>query len=182
MPNPRRIAEAMSGASTPWSTGLLALVCAALTTIVAVELSGGLPLAPQVTAAAPSVELGPEPALATFEPPPPQRFDEISARPLFAASRRPYEPPVEPEADAPPPVEVPPTALQLIGVVLAEQDRSALVRPEGGDRAIWVREGDRLEGWVIEEITRDRVQLQRDDLMETIALRPDDERMSPSGQ
>lgn len=172
----------MSGASTPWSTGLLLLVCAALATVVAIELSGGLPLAPQVTAAAPSVELGPEPELSSFEPPPPQRFDEISARPLFVATRRPYEPPAEAEVEAPPPLEVAPTALHLIGVVLTEQDRSALVRPDGGDRAIWVREGDRLEGWVIGEIARDRVQLQHDDLIETIALRPDDESMSPSGQ
>jgi hypothetical protein len=165
----------VSGASTPWSTGLLLLVCAALATIVAVELSGGVPLAPQVTAAAPAVDLGPEPELGTFEPPPPQRFDEISARPLFAPSRRPYEPPALPEAPVPLPVEVAPTPLQLIGVILTEQDRSALIQPLGGRRAIWVREGERLEGWMIEEIGRDRVLLRRDDLMETIALRPDDQ-------
>lgn len=162
----------MTGRSIPWATGLLLLSCAGLGAVVAYELTGGLPIAPEVTAAAAptsGIEWNHEPIV--FEAPRRREFAEITARPLFSADRRPFEPPVEagPEADAP----VAAVPLELVGVVMTDQQRAALIQPVGSNDSSWVREGEQAEGWHIEKIEQDRVHLRSGESVEVVELRPD---------
>lgn len=165
----------MAGSNTGWATGFLLLACAGLGGIVALETIEGLPLAPSVTAAAPSAaDLPTVPEPAEFRPPPQDQFDVIAARPLFSPSRRPYEPPPEPEAELPEPEpEVVATPLELVGVFLADGRRSALLLPENETEASWVREGEELAGWWVERVELDLVELRQRDRLEVVELRPD---------
>jgi hypothetical protein len=165
----------MAGRSTRWSTGLLLLACAGLGTVVALELSEGVPIAPAVTAAPPeagALDAPGEPL--TFEPPPRRRFQAIGDRPLFSPSRRPWEPPVEdtpvsPEAAAPPPAP----ALALVGVLLTAQSRAALLQGEEQGALAWVREGEEWSGWHLDLVEQDRVHLRAGEREEVVELRTD---------
>jgi hypothetical protein len=161
----------MTGRAARWTTAALAVLCAGLGAAVAVELTGGLPLAPEVTAApptAPPLDWSREPV--EFEPPSRDELEVIAERPLFSPSRRPFvaaavEPAAAPVRSLPP--------LQLIGVLLTEQQRTALVQAVGEGDPTWVREGHKLQGWQVEKIEQDRVQVRAGDRLETVELRPD---------
>jgi hypothetical protein len=160
----------MSQGSTHWATGIWLVLCAGLGGVVTLELSSSLPLAPQVTAAlpaAPPPDLAPEPA--AFEPPPSTAFGEISERPLFSTSRRPFVP--ETTAEEPPePEEV--VSIELVGTLLTEGARAALLQP-AGQAARWLRTGQKVAGWEVETIERDRITLRLDDEAKTLQLRAD---------
>jgi len=163
----------MFGRSTHWLTALSLLAIAGLGTVVAYELTGGLALAPEVTAAAPASampEAAPDPS--EFRPPQQRQFNEISARPLFFPSRRPFTPPPEGAAAAAPVAE-PAAVLELIGVLLTDRERAALLQPAGQPGAQWVREQQTVAGWLVEEITPDRVRLREGDRVEVVELRDD---------
>lgn len=161
-----------SARSAAWATALLAPLCAGLGAVVVLELAGGLPIAPQVTAALPpsaAIHWSHEPTV--FEPPAREKLDIIAARPLFSPSRRPFVAPqageVLPEAAAP----LPP--LELIGVLFTDTQQNALIRPLNGGDAAWVREQDAVAGWRIEKIERRRVHLRAGDRLEVVELRAD---------
>lgn len=165
----------MFGRSTHWFTGLSLLAIAGLGTVVAYELTGGLAFAPEVTAAAPAgamPEAAPDPI--EFRPPPQRQFNEISARPLFFPSRRPFAPPEDTALAAP--VAEPAVALELIGILLTESHRAALLQPAGQPGAQWVREQQTVAGWLVEEIAPDRVRLREGDRVEVVELRDDQAR------
>lgn len=162
-------------ASPRWSTGILLTLCGALATVVALELDGELALAPGVTAASrEAVEVAvAEPA--RYEPPAPEAFAVIAERPLFSESRRPRvaeQAPEAPPEPAPEP-ETSPLAVQLIGVLLTDHRRAALVLPEGAAGATWLREGESIDGWRIETVEHDRATLTRDGRSEVVELRAD---------
>jgi Tfp pilus assembly protein PilP len=161
----------MKGRTAPWTTAALAMACAGLGAAVVFELTGGVPLAPEVTAAPPStpqVDWSYEPV--EFTPPPRDAIEEIAARPLFSPSRRPFVAPEEEEAPAPA-QSLP--EVQLIGVLMTEQQRAALVQDaEGGDPS-WVREGTTVGGWRVERIDESRVHLRAGERLEVVELRPD---------
>ena len=109
----------MGQRSTHWATGIWLVLCAGLGGIVALELSSSLPFAPQVTAALPAAplpDIAPEPA--AFEPPPITAFGEISQRPLFSTSRRPFVPEPESEGPTAPDEQV---SIELVGTLLTEE-------------------------------------------------------------
>jgi hypothetical protein len=165
------------GRSTHWLTGLSLLAIAGLGTVVAYELTGGVAIAPEVTAAAPASAM-PEaaPAPSEFQPPPPRQFNEISARPLFFPSRRPFAPPpAEATAQAAEDAE-PAVALELIGVLLTERKRAALLQPAGQPGAQWAREQQTFAGWLVEEIAPNHVRLREGDRVEVVELRDDQAR------
>ena len=151
------------------------LAIAGLGTVVAYELTGGVAIAPEVTAAAPASAM-PEaaPAPSEFQPPPQRQFNEISARPLFFPSRRPFAPPGA-EAEAAEDAE-PAVALELIGVLLTDHERAALLQPLGQASALWAREQQTVAGWLVEEIALDRVWLRDGDRVEVVELRDDQAR------
>jgi hypothetical protein len=157
-------------------TGLSLLAIVGLGTVVAYELTGGVALAPEVTAAAPASAM-PEAASAPseFQPPPQRQFNEISTRPLFFPSRRPFALPAGAEAQAAAAAE-PTVALELIGVLLTDRQRAALLQPLGQADALWAREQQTVAGWLVEEIAADRVRLREGDRVEVIELRDDQAR------
>ncbi|MGH6899266.1 MAG: hypothetical protein ACREJ5_22395 [Geminicoccaceae bacterium] len=161
----------MTGRAARWTTAGLAMLCAGLGAAVAVELTGGLPIAPEVTAAPPTAPpLDWSRAPVAFEPPSRDELEVIAERPLFSPSRSPFvaaaeEPAVVPVRSLPP--------LQLIGVLLTEQQRTALVQAVGEGDPSWVREGHKVQGWRVEKIEESRVHLRAGDRLETVELRPD---------
>jgi hypothetical protein len=160
----------MSQRSTHWATGIWLVLCAGLGGVVALELSRSLPLAPQVTAALPATpppDLAPEPA--AFEPPPSTALGEISERPLFSTTRRPFVPETRVEELQEPDEDV---SIELVGTLLTDDGRAALLQPAGQD-ARWLRTGERIAGWQIETIERDRITLRLDDEAKTLQLRAD---------
>jgi hypothetical protein len=163
----------MSGRSKHWATGIWLLVCTSLAGLIVLELSS--PFAPQVTAAPPAAPL-PEfaPPPDPFDPPPRHLFTEIAARPLFSASRRPFVP----ESDA---AEIPQDeniAIELVGTLLTERGRAALLQPQG-QNARWVLAGEQVAGWQVVAIERDQVQLRLDEEAKTLELRTDLEQPAP---
>lgn len=147
-------------------------ICAGLAAIVAYELSNGLPLAPTVTAARPA------PPLEVAERPAPPRqpaaaaVEQIAARPLFSDTRRPYRPPPEAVVEAAPAPAQPGLALELAGTYLAGSDRAALLLVAGGTPA-WLRKGQLIDGWRVEDIAQDRVQLRKGNRQQMLLLRAD---------
>ncbi|MEO1315905.1 MAG: hypothetical protein AAFW01_04835 [Pseudomonadota bacterium] len=85
--------------------------------------------------------------------------DAFAARPLFHASRRPWQPEEQPAASAPAPTPAP----ILMGVVGVGNEYLALVVPRRGEPARSMRPGGRIGPWQIlavgpehMEITNDR--------------------------
>lgn len=111
-------------------------------------------LAPARRTAAPS-----QPVQPTSETPPRADVDHtaIAEYPLFYPSRKRWNPPPPPET---PPVVEEPSALTgyaLVGVIISNESRSALVRPPGASKVLTLGEGQELGGWTLKEITRDRL-------------------------
>jgi len=162
--------------STHWLTGLLLLAIAALGAVVVLELAGSVAIAPEVTAAAPPTAGAEAPAGATkFQPPPERQFDQISDRPLFFPSRRPFVPATAPDAQAAS-TDDPAAKIELIGVLLTDHERAALVQPEGQPAAHWVHQQQTVAGWLVEEIAVDHVRLRDGDHVEVVKLRTDQAR------
>lgn len=91
---------------------------------------------------------------------PPGQLTETTSRPLFTASRRPFE--QKAEAPPPPPVEVakpatPPDHLKLVGVVrLGGGLEKALIRSSADVPGRWVPVGDSVDGWQVREVSIDK--------------------------
>jgi hypothetical protein len=160
----------MTGRSAPWTTAALVTLCAALGAAVVFELTGGLPLAPEVTAAAPGAQLDWSRKPVEFEPPRRDEIDAIAARPLFSPSRQPFVA-AEEEAEAAPIQTLP--QVTLIGVLLTDKQRAALLQAVGQGDPSWVREGHEIQGWQVERIEQSRVHLRAGDQVERVELRPD---------
>lgn len=155
------------------SLGFWASACAGAGGLCWFALSDAIPLTTEVTAAAaPQVTL-PAVEPVTYRTPPPQAFDAITARPLFAVDRRPYEPPPAPaeEQAVAEPESIEPPAVQLVGVMLTDFERSALFSGDGSAR--WVFEGQAIEGWQVDVIEPGYALLSRDGLETRLPLRPD---------
>jgi type II secretory pathway component PulC len=148
-------------------------VSAGLTGVVALEMSESVPLAPTVTAATVDTA-APAPVdvdLATVSALSPDALDDIMARPLFAASRRPFEPTVDEQPVA---VSAPdqPLSLQLVGTMLSPSSSMVLLKhPSKG--LLRLRQGQVVEGWKIGEIGNNRVELRRAGEVEQLRLRTD---------
>jgi type II secretory pathway component PulC len=143
-----------------------------LAVVVAYQLSNSFPLAPTVTAAPPGA-----PGLDLAEGPAPPRapddaaVEQIAARPLFSASRQPYLAPPAPVEEAAEPSR-PSLPLELAGTYLTENDQAALLLVSGGSPT-WLRKGQLIEGWQIEDIGQDRVELRKDGRQQVLQLRED---------
>lgn len=158
----------MRAAPALWLT-----VCAGLAAVVAYQLSSSFPLAPMVTAAppgAPSLHLPERPVLP--RPPDEHALDLIAARPLFTEGRRPYVPPPEPVAASAPEPSPRALPLELAGTYLTGTDQAALLLVAGGTPA-WLRKGQQIEGWQVEAIAQDRVELRKDGRHQVLQLRDD---------
>jgi hypothetical protein len=160
--------------SIDWSAGFWFVVCVGLAAIVVYQLFHSFPLAPTVTAAPPAA-----PILERVATPPEPRIprddavDKIAARPLFSAERRPYvaAPPPRATQTAPAP-DQPALPLELAGTYLSGANSAALLQVSGRAPE-WLRPGDLIEGWRIDEIKQDQVQLRKGDQEQVLMLRAD---------
>jgi hypothetical protein len=140
-----------------------------LAAIVVYQLFRSFPLAPIVTAAPPAAPIL-EQVAALPQPRVPRddAVEEITARPLFSAERRPYV--------APPPRPANPAApalpLELAGTYLSRTDSAALIQVSGRAPE-WLRPGDLIDGWRIDEVKQDQVQLRKGDQEQVLLLRAD---------
>jgi hypothetical protein len=158
--------------SIGWSAGFWLTVCVGLAAVVAYQLSNSFPLAPTVTAAPPSapLELAERPTLP--RPPADDAQGLIAARPLFSEGRRPYVPPPVPIEEVAPAPSQPSLPLELAGTFLTDTDQAALLLVSGESPA-WLRKGEQIEGWQIEVIAKDRVQLSKGGQEQVLQLRDD---------
>jgi general secretion pathway protein N len=87
-------------------------------------------------------------------------YPAIAEHPLFYPSRKPWQPPPPPAPAPPPPVVAaapsPLTNYFLVGVVLSDSMRSALVRAQA-DKILTLSEGQEIDGWTLKEITPERL-------------------------
>ncbi len=138
--------------SNVWLPPLLLVVCGALSWLIYREFM----LEPSTEASAKGLTAVPTtlPAL----PPEPQfsmlpieDFQAILERPIFSPSRR------------PPSVELPATtgdvAFVLKGILIDEDERTALFRSKRSDKLVRLGEGDKIEGWTLVRIEADQVVL-----------------------
>jgi hypothetical protein len=161
----------MTGRPTPWTTAVLVMLCAGAGAVIVVALTRGLPLAPELIAApAPARQPDWAREAIEFEPPARDVLDEITARPLFSPSRRPFVM-VEEQGTTEQVRALP--SWQLIGVLVTDERRAALMQLVGEGRPIWVREGTEVQGWRVEMIEPSRVQLRAGERLEIVELRPD---------
>ena len=89
-------------------------------------------------------------------------FHETVNRPLFEQSRRKPVPPEPARAAEPaPPPPAPPVAepanVTLIGTLLEASAARALVRIAPSNEERWIKQGDMVEGWLVEEIVERRL-------------------------
>lgn len=112
-------------------------------------------------------------ALDQYAPPPLASLTETVDRPLFSSTRRvPAEPTVAAQLpDAPAPVSVNPPDVKLTAVVINGEDRVAVVRLAESSVFERLREGDQVEGWLVERIGPQSLRLLRDKTPHEVDLR-----------
>lgn len=159
----------MRGSAGRTSTAGWLVLALILVSVIALEVTGSVSADHELT---PSPSAGSSfefPALEEAQPLPRAAIEDISARPLFAMSRR---PPVH-DADATS-VKPAPSALaeilKLIGVIHAEGSGVALLRhPEHG--VLRLRQDQDVDGWRLAKIDGDRIRLEQDQDVEWLMLR-----------
>jgi hypothetical protein len=87
-------------------------------------------------------------------PPPPDRYAEVTARPLFIPDRRPQTPDQAPAG--PPPAR---PNVTLLGVVMTGTTHYALLRHGNPPKLDSLAEGQTVDGWQIQTVTNDHVTL-----------------------
>ncbi len=158
---------------------LLVMICAALGYAVYLEgrdvpvlerivFGGG-----DIEAARISPAVGPRPATkragrpAELELAPLEEFQEISARTLFNSTRRPIEVLAKPL----PAVVISPSRYTVIGILISDGERMALIRRGAAGNYIRVRVGQEVDGWRVERILPDRVIIHKGGTKEELLLK-----------
>jgi hypothetical protein len=166
----------MASSSQRLATLFMALLVAGL-----VALNWQLAQAPiDVTAIAPPLDTGSEPASVTPPDSTLPRLQSVSelpetlARPLFQPDRRPLEAKAksiaEPQPEPAPSIQAapeppPPSAdgFRLVGMMrMGEKDKRVLIRSPSSAQAKWLAAGAEIDGWRVDLIGKDRVLLTKD--------------------
>lgn len=113
-------------------------------------------------------------AIPRFTMPPLRDYAEVAARPLFSETRRPVAP------DTPRGPVAPPASFTLIGIVVSERDRHALIEHGQPPRIERVAEGQQLDGWTIDRILPGKILVRNGNTQEEI--KPKDKPPSASQQ
>lgn len=161
----------------PWAlpVALLAL-CAVLGWRIADEWTRPVEVEPpEVESLPPPEPLSPPEPMPEFELPPVSEFQEVVERPLFSPTR-------QPPAEGAAPVAAPASELnlELIGVVLAQSEQTAIVMPQETQQALRLALGDAYQGWTLVRIEPDRAIFSRGDQEETVLLSYDRPPPTPS--
>lgn len=107
---------------------------------------------------------GPQRALPGL--PPLDEFAEVAERTLFNPTRRPIEPPEVDKAQI-----VKPSLFTLIGILISDGERMALIRRGRAADYLQVREGEEIDGWRVERIAPDRIVIRKGDTQEDVVLK-----------
>jgi type II secretory pathway component PulC len=85
-------------------------------------------------------------------------YPAIGERPLFYPNRTRWQPP-PPPPPPPPQVRAPPPLnnYMLAGVIVSGNARTALVKAPGGRQTMILAEGQKLDGWTLQEIAETRL-------------------------
>lgn len=96
-------------------------------------------------------------------------YDEILDRPLFVPGRN---PPEEASAARPEPVQQPivPPTFTLAGIVIANDASKALLLKPNGKELVHVLLGESIDGWTIQTIAPDRIELAKGEKTAEIVL------------
>lgn len=149
--------------------------CAALACLAAggflawqVMQSDGVGPLPNGVAAEKAVEVDSD--LDAYELGPPERYEDVLARPLFNQSRRPDPPREKLQVGGGETAEASAARISLSGVVLTRGKRVALLRLDNDPKLMHVAEGQQAGGWLIEVVRADRVVLRRGDSRTEVGL------------
>ena len=152
---------------------LLLLLCIALGLAIYLELTASSDQAtarpPPRAAPAPEIRAESQPS-AAFVMPSIEEFAVISARPLFYASRRPPDP-AEVQEQVLPPVAPQSVGFTLVGVVIFDGERMAILRRPRSKEPLRVFEGQTIDQWLIKTIFPTRVVLRQGETEEEITLK-----------
>jgi hypothetical protein len=122
---------------------------------------------------APSVDA---PIASTGTIPEASNDDPTLLRPIFFASRKPFEPPLQRATPPAPTARPPPSdpALVVDGIVLTGKARRAYLRPPAEADGRWHETGEVIAGWTVAEIDRTGIVLEQADRRFSIQLYPTD--------
>jgi hypothetical protein len=125
---------------------------------------------------APSLSL---PAEAGATPLSPASHDPILSRPIFYASRRPFEPPAPRETPAQSTSAAPPADPVFVvdGIVVTTKLRKARIRRPAEPDGQWHEVGGTIDGWAVVAIDNSGVVIEHDGRRLPIALYPNDPRV-----
>jgi general secretion pathway protein N len=155
MRNDRRSTMTLNFATRPGVALLLSALCLAFGGVIYYELGmagGEAPTAPMPAVGGTAPPLPPQPASSAL--PPIESFAEVTRRPLFSPTRQP--PPPEAVKDT----QGNPNNFSLLGIVIADGGRVALIEYGRPPALARLKEGQTVEGWTLQSILPDRVVLQ----------------------
>jgi type II secretory pathway component PulC len=142
---------------------VLGLACMALAGLIYEELDRpAIEPAANAASARPTADQPVVPTAApNFAMPLLRDYAEVTARPLFSETRRP-----PPEVSRGPPVQ--PSSFTLIGIIVSENGRHALIEHGQPPRLDRVIEGQEFQGWTIETILPGKVVIRHANTREDI--------------
>jgi len=119
-----------------------------------------------------TTEVAEPPMAPRLELPPLEQFAAIVERPIFTATRRSARrPPAAPSSEPASSGGLILGRYQVIGVVVAPDNRMLLLKRLGGAETIRLKEGEEIDGWTLVDVTRDDVVLESGGRREKIEVR-----------
>jgi general secretion pathway protein N len=146
--------------------GALVSLCLGLSITVYGELTedGSTPVGSVAGGVAEASRAAVTQAEAPFALPPIESYAEVTARPLFSASRRPAPQQAAQRGS------LEPASLALIGIIISSQSRIALVQEAKSPKPIRLTEGQEVQGWTVQSILPDRIVIRRGTLEQEVKL------------
>jgi hypothetical protein len=152
----------------------LAVASLALGVTIYDELAGESEAAPEAAASATTGQATAPPTSGTFALPPLQSYAAVTERPLFTPSRH----PATTQTSSRPASES--SAIVLTGIVIAGDDKVALVADTNAGSLARYREGQTIGGWTLVTIQQDHIVIERGATRREIKL-VDKSRTTPEG-
>lgn len=148
---------------------LLLALCAGLAHALMAELEAAPRSGPVVTGVRSKEDSGVRPtARGHFKAPSLSQLSAITERPLFFEGRRMPVLTPEEKAVAKPPQDA---SVVLYGVIIAPDQRVALIQPASTGEVAQLTVGQMVEGWLIKEIMSDRIVLHQGDNVEEVQIK-----------
>jgi len=155
------------------TTFFLVFLCCGLFFVIIYELTGINAVIPPLDAAVPPTPYQPTVPPIEYTSSPFEAFSEISKRPLFTRSRRPFAPPMQP-------TRIESFDLLLVGVLITKRQQWALLQPVQSEdtfeedgayhRLTKAHQGQIVNGWLLQNIEENRVIVRKGDLVRILQL------------